>query len=152
MPAAAVASLTPAIAGMSGTSVGASGEMAVDMRASGERIKEALCITFVVKDGEGAASGSVVPAIGSALSRRPMTGSAGRRPQARVVRRGIGSVPDGGITRYGPRLKAGATTIVFLVTVWPAAPYFLAGGAILESLAASGFASGLASAFAAVSS
>src|SRR5258708_35841699 len=35
MPAAAVASFTPAIAGMSGISVGASGEMAVDMGASG---------------------------------------------------------------------------------------------------------------------
>src|SRR5271165_4572795 len=35
MPADAVASFTPAIAGMSGTSVGASGEMAVDMGASG---------------------------------------------------------------------------------------------------------------------
>src|SRR5258707_14576809 len=33
MPAAAVASLTPAIAGISGTSVGARGETAVDMRA-----------------------------------------------------------------------------------------------------------------------
>src|SRR6266540_7508884 len=33
MPAAAVASFTPAIAGISGTSVGASGEMVVDMRA-----------------------------------------------------------------------------------------------------------------------
>src|SRR5256885_6855112 len=33
MPAAAVASLTPAIAGISGTSVGARGEMVVDMRA-----------------------------------------------------------------------------------------------------------------------
>src|SRR6202040_651634 len=35
MPAAAVASLTPAMAGMSGTWVGASGETGVDMRASG---------------------------------------------------------------------------------------------------------------------
>src|SRR5207342_224966 len=34
MPAAAVASLTPAIAGISGTSVGASGETAVDMGTS----------------------------------------------------------------------------------------------------------------------
>src|SRR5207302_81047 len=33
MPAAAVASFTPAIAGISGTSVGARGEMVVDMRA-----------------------------------------------------------------------------------------------------------------------
>ena len=33
MPAAAVASFTPAITGMSGTSVGARGETAVDMRA-----------------------------------------------------------------------------------------------------------------------
>src|SRR5271167_830060 len=35
MPAAAVASFTPAITGMSGTWVGALGEMAVDMGASG---------------------------------------------------------------------------------------------------------------------
>src|SRR5258708_20936131 len=35
MAAGAVASFTPAIAGMSGISVGASGEMAVDMGASG---------------------------------------------------------------------------------------------------------------------
>src|SRR5689334_11435879 len=36
MPAAAVASFTPAIAGISGTSVGARGEMAVDMGAESE--------------------------------------------------------------------------------------------------------------------
>jgi hypothetical protein len=39
---------------MSGTSVGASGEMAVDMRASGFEAKEALCITTTVRMGEGA--------------------------------------------------------------------------------------------------
>jgi hypothetical protein len=47
---------------MSGTSVGASGETVVDIKASGRReIREALCITFDVRKGEGMRS-LVVPA------------------------------------------------------------------------------------------
>src|SRR5665213_4036073 len=53
MPAAAVASLMPTMAGMSGTSVGASGETAVDMGgASGFEQKEALLITSPRLRGE----------------------------------------------------------------------------------------------------
>src|SRR6476619_4365931 len=53
MPAAAVASFTPAISGMSGTLVGARGETAVDIKGiSGFEAREALCITFVVRTGE----------------------------------------------------------------------------------------------------
>src|SRR5579864_8921547 len=50
MPASAVASLTPAIAGISGTSVGASGEMAEDMAAA-------------LRIGETVTAGPLIPAI-----------------------------------------------------------------------------------------
>src|SRR5260370_28697188 len=53
MPAAAVASFTPESSGMSGISVGASGETADDMRTSGFEAKEALLITSIVRVGEG---------------------------------------------------------------------------------------------------
>jgi hypothetical protein len=51
MPAAAVASFTPAIAGISGTWVGASGEMADDMGTSRLRVEEVLSITSIVRAG-----------------------------------------------------------------------------------------------------
>src|SRR6185437_113734 len=70
MPAAAVASLTPAIAGMAGKSVGASGETVVDIWASGGReMREALCIISVVRTGEGSQTKAVVPAQRSFHSR-----------------------------------------------------------------------------------
>src|SRR5260370_23497704 len=52
MPALAVASLTPEITGMSGMSVGASGETADDMDTSGFEAKEALLITSPGLRGE----------------------------------------------------------------------------------------------------
>jgi hypothetical protein len=54
MPAAAVASFTPAMSGRAGTSVGASGETEVDMGFPAVREQAAaLCIIFVGSRGEG---------------------------------------------------------------------------------------------------
>src|ERR1700749_1700516 len=53
MPAAAVASFTPAMSGMAGAAVGASGETEVDMGFPAVREQEAaLCIIFVGSRGE----------------------------------------------------------------------------------------------------
>src|SRR5882672_12590495 len=82
MPAAAVASFTPAISGISGTSVGARGETVVDIGASGFEAREALCITFIVRTGEAlpvapAHAGAHTPRL---LSRAPWTTALFQQP------------------------------------------------------------------------
>src|SRR5690349_21648501 len=51
MPAAAVARRTPAIAGISGTSFGASGEIAVDIRASLSRKRRSALYHLFTRGG-----------------------------------------------------------------------------------------------------
>ena len=73
MPAAAVASLTPAIAGISGTLVGASGETADDMASPAENI--------IVGAGQSASASAQDPAIHVlATSSDPKTEMAGTSP------------------------------------------------------------------------
>src|SRR5258707_14730770 len=110
MPAAAVASLTPAITGMSGTTVGAFGEIGGDMRASGFEAKEALCITSIVRAGEGVRCHRhywVVPAWCAIAhgARGPIASG------LRCCGRQLAPCPDLTITRYGSRLKAETTTL-----------------------------------------
>src|SRR5579872_1303649 len=90
MPAAAVASLTPGITGMSGTSVGARGEIVEDMEAhqaerNQERNRKALCITFVMRKGEG-----IVPSLRAKRSNPGISGqgqSDGVTTKAGLLRR-----------------------------------------------------------------
>src|SRR5260370_23409476 len=95
MPAAAVASFTPEIAGMSGISVGASGETADDMRTSGFEAKEALLITSIVRVGEGV---QCVHHSSSPRKRGPIT-------TVQYLRRQLAACPNAKARRMGPRFR-----------------------------------------------
>src|ERR1700726_1075781 len=123
MPAAAVASLTPAIMGISGISVGASGEIEEDMRASGNGTKGSALYHLNRQCGRGR---SVRPLPSS----RPCAGTHSHR---HVVAKTTGRRPERDGAAYRSRLEAGTTQ-----------PYFFAGAILLSSGLASGFASVLA--------
>src|SRR5450631_2492477 len=116
MPAAAVASFTPAIAGISGTWVGASGEIADDMEASGfEQRKRSVSPQAA---GRERARRAIM------LARRP-----GLEPGsiATVVK----CAKFGRSRGIGPGSEAGTT---------PSLIYFFAGAILVSAGLASGFA------------
>src|SRR5689334_24002998 len=146
MPAAAVASFTPAISGMAGTSVGASGETAVDME--GFRLEEGSALYHLRgRGGRGWLQAS--QKVSSLRTQGPITTSGGCWGKAGDQRARSGAAACG--SRLSARFaRLAGTTSTFL-------PRHFFAGAILESdgfgasLAASGFASGLAAASAGLS-
>src|SRR5436190_7431199 len=95
MPAEAAASFTPAIAGISGNSLGASGETADDMSKFRLRGKEALCITLMLKTGRPVMI-VVVPANAGTHNHRRL-----------LLRKATGRVLKDNAAAYGSLLSQG---------------------------------------------